>query len=146
MVKVQYINLLHEFKDCFAWKYEEMPGLSREFIEHRLPIKEGFKPYKQPPRRMSCEVNLKVKDELEHILKVGFIRPTRYVEWLANIVPVPKKSGKVRIYIDFRNLNFASIKDEYPMPIAYLLLDGAAKHNVLSFMDGHFAGALGAYE
>lgn len=106
-----------------------------------------------------------MKDELEHILKVGFVRPTRYVEWLANIVLVPKKSGKVRIYIDFRHLNFASLKDEYPMPIAYLQVGGAAKHNVLSFMDDHFGynkiyiakedvhktafrcpGALGAYE
>ncbi len=30
-----------------------MPGLSRELVEHRLPIKPGFRPYKQPPRRLT---------------------------------------------------------------------------------------------
>jgi hypothetical protein len=27
-----------------------MPGLDRSIVEHRLPIKPGFRPYKQPPR------------------------------------------------------------------------------------------------
>ncbi|KAM2593966.1 hypothetical protein TB1_043048 [Malus domestica] len=36
-------NLLHEFKDCFACRYIEMPDLDLTLIEHRMPIKEGFK-------------------------------------------------------------------------------------------------------
>ena len=131
-VKAEFINLLHEFKDCFAWEYEEMPGLSRRFVEHKLPIKEDYKPFKQAPRRMDSEIQLKVKEEIEHLLKVGFIRPTRYVDWLSNIVPVMKKNGKIRVCIDFRNLNLATPKDEYPMPVVDLLVDGAAKHKVLS--------------
>jgi hypothetical protein len=43
------IKLLKEYKDRFAWHYSEMPGLDRSIVEHRLPIKPGFKPYKQPP-------------------------------------------------------------------------------------------------
>ncbi|GKV33898.1 hypothetical protein SLEP1_g42341 [Rubroshorea leprosula] len=35
------INILHEYKDCFAWVYLEMPGLDQKLVEHRLPIKEG---------------------------------------------------------------------------------------------------------
>ena len=34
--------ILKEHKDCFAWDYLELPGLSRKLVEHRLPIKEGF--------------------------------------------------------------------------------------------------------
>ena len=48
--KVNLIKLLKEYVDCFAWSYSEMPGLSRDFIEHRLSIKAGFRPYKQPTR------------------------------------------------------------------------------------------------
>ena len=48
-----------------------------------------------------------------------------------------KKNGKLRVCIDFRNLNIATPKDEYPMPVADLLVDSAAKSKVLSFMDGH---------
>jgi hypothetical protein len=42
------IKLLKDFVDCFTWNYREMPGLSRELVEHRLSIKSGFRPYKQP--------------------------------------------------------------------------------------------------
>lgn len=67
-------NLLREFKDCFAEEYDEMPGLSRDLVEHRLPIMEGYKPYKQPPRRMSAEIILKIKEEIERLLNAKFIR------------------------------------------------------------------------
>ena len=52
--KADLIELLKEYADCFAWNYTEMPGLSRELVEHRLPIKAGFRPYKQPARRFNA--------------------------------------------------------------------------------------------
>ena len=48
-------------------------------MEHFLPIKSEFHPFQQPPRIMSKEVKLKVKEEIEKLLKAKFIRPTRYV-------------------------------------------------------------------
>ncbi|KAB2604032.1 hypothetical protein D8674_042381 [Pyrus ussuriensis x Pyrus communis] len=135
--KVELHKLLREFKDCFAWSYHEMPGLDRNLVEHELRIKDGCKPFRQPPRRFSTEVQLGIKEELVRLLKAGFIRTARYVEWLANIVPVLKKNGALRICIDFRNLNLATPKDEYTMPISDLLIDAAANHELLSFMDGH---------
>ncbi|XP_059663595.1 uncharacterized protein LOC132309293 [Cornus florida] len=135
--KAELILLLREYKDCFAWNYIEMPGLPRQLVEHRLPIKEGFRPFKQVPRRMSTEVTMKVKEEIERLLKAGFIRTTRYCDWLSNIVPVVKKNGKIGVCVDFRNLNLAIPKDEYPMPMADQLIDAAAKNEILSFMDGH---------
>ena len=48
--KAKLIELLKEYVCCFAWEYHEMPGLSRELVEHRLPIKAGFRPYKQSAR------------------------------------------------------------------------------------------------
>jgi hypothetical protein len=38
------IALLKEYYDCFAWDYTKMPGLDRSIIEHRLPLKKGFRP------------------------------------------------------------------------------------------------------
>ncbi|CAL9026186.1 unnamed protein product, partial [Prunus brigantina] len=93
--------------------------------------------YPESPRRFSIEVHLRVKEEIERLLKAGFIRTARYVEWLANIVPVLKKTGALRVCTDYRKLNLATPKDEYPMPVSDLLVDGAAKHELLSFMDGH---------
>ncbi|KAM2986896.1 hypothetical protein FF2_007117 [Malus domestica] len=114
-----------------------MPGLNHTLVEHELRIKPGCKPFRQPPRRFSTEVQLGIKDELVQLLNAGFIRTARYVEWLANIVHVLKKNGVLHICIDFKNLNLATPKDEYTMPILDLLIDAAANHAILSFMDGH---------
>ncbi|KAM2227912.1 hypothetical protein ACFXTI_014671 [Malus domestica] len=114
-----------------------MPGLDRTLVEYELRIKIGCKPFRQPPRQFSTEVQLGIKDELVRLLKAGFIQTAQYVEWLANIVHVLKKSGALRICIDFRNLNLATPKDEYTMPISDLLIDAAVNHAILSFMDGH---------
>ncbi|KAM2067348.1 hypothetical protein ACFX1T_043689 [Malus domestica] len=119
-MKAELRALLEEFKDCFAWSYHEMPGFDRTLVEHELRIKPGCKPFRQPPRRFSTEVQLGIKDELVWLLKAGFIRTARYVEWLTNIIPVLKKSGALGICIDFRNLNLATPKDEYTMPISDL--------------------------
>jgi hypothetical protein len=134
----ELIKLLKEYKDCFAWDYSEIPGLDRSIVEHRLPIKSGFKPYKQPPWKIyKDEVLADVKKEVERLLDANFIRPCRYAEWISNIVPVYKKNGKMRVCIDFRDLNRATPMDGYPMPVANLLVDAAAGHKVISFMDGN---------
>ncbi|CAL8155831.1 unnamed protein product [Prunus armeniaca] len=104
-LKAELIALLQEFRDCFAWHYHEMPGLDRKLVEHKLPIKEGYLPVKQVRRRMSKDTKLKVKEEVERLLKAGFIRLAIYADWLANIVPVLKrKTGAVIICVDYRNL------------------------------------------
>ena len=57
------------------------------------------------------------------------------LDWISNIVPVEKKdSGKIRVCIDFRDLNKATPKDEYPMPIADMLINEASGHRVISFL------------
>jgi hypothetical protein len=115
-----------------------MPGLDRLIVEHRLPIKPGFRPYKQPPRKIyKDEVLTDVKKEVERLIEANFIRPCRYADWISNIVPVYKKNGKMRVCIDFRDQNRATPMDGYPMPVADLLVDAAAGHKVISFMDGN---------
>ncbi|KAK1603494.1 hypothetical protein QYE76_008177 [Lolium multiflorum] len=133
----QMIALLKEYPDCFAWDYTEMPGLDRSIIEHRLPLKKGFRPFQQRARQMRAEILEEVKKEIEKMLAAGFIRPCRYAEWISSIVPVEKKDGRWRVAIDFRDLNRATPKDEYPMPVAETLINAAAGHKVLSFMDGN---------
>ena len=137
-LKEQIMSLLKEFKDCFTWNYDEKLGLDRGLMEHRLPIRPEFHPFQQPPRRMSNEVELKVKKEIEKVLKAKFIKPTRYVQWLENIVLVMKKNRKLRVCVDFRDLNISTPKDMYVMHIADMLVDSTANNELLSFMDGFF--------
>jgi hypothetical protein len=129
------IALLKEYSDCFAWDYKEMPGLDKSIIEHRLPLKKGFRPSQQRVRQMRTEVLEEVKKEIEKMLEAGFIRPCKYAEWISGIVPVQKKDGRWQVCVDFRDLNRATLKDEYPMPVAETLINAAAGNKILSFMD-----------
>ena len=60
---------------------------------------------------------------------------SKYPQWVANIVPVSKKDGKVRMCVDYRDLNRASPKDNFPLPHIDTLIDNMAKHSLFSFMD-----------
>ena len=57
------------------------------------------------------------------------------MQWLANIVHVMKKNEKLRVCVDFRDLNSATPKDMYVMPIADILVDFTANNELSSFMD-----------
>ena len=82
---------------------------------------------------------LKIKEEVRKQIDAGFLITSEYPQWLANIVPVPKKDGKVRMCVDYRDLNKASPKDNFPLPHIDVLVDNTAKCKVFSFMDG-FSG------
>ncbi|KAA3483834.1 gag/pol polyprotein [Gossypium australe] len=137
--KHDLIALLHEYKDVFAWSYQDMPGLNEDVVVHRLPLKPECKPVQQKLRRMRPEMLLKIKEEVKKQFDAGFLQVSKYPEWVANIVPVPKKDGKVRMCVDYRDLNRASPKDNFPLPHIDTLVDNTAKHSFFSFMDG-FSG------
>ena len=86
---------------------------------------------------MKAEILEEVKKEVQKMLDAGFIRPCRYAEWISSMVPVQKKDSRWRVCMDFRDLNRATPKDEYLMPIAETLINAATGHKMMSFMDGN---------
>ena len=58
----------------------------------------------------------KIKEEIDKLLHVGFIRPVKRTTWLSLIVVVPKKNGKIRVCVDYRKLNAATVTDKFPLP------------------------------
>ena len=82
---------------------------------------------------------VKIKEEVQKQFDVGFLVTAEYPQWVANIVLVPKKDGKVRMCVDYRDLNKASSKDDFPLPHIDMLVDNTAKFKVFSFMD-RFSG------
>ena len=132
------IDLLRSYLDVFAWSYEDMPGLDPTIVQHHLPILPHARPIKHKLRRLHPQWSLQVKEKIQKQLSVGFLSVVKYPEWLANVIPVPKKDGKVRVCVDFRDLNKASPKDDFPLPHINMLVDSTAGHPMLSFMDGFF--------
>ena len=61
-----------------------------------------------------------------------------YLKWLANVVHFHKKNNKVKVCVDFIDLNKASPKDDFPLPHIDVLVDNTVGHSMLSFMDGFF--------
>ena len=129
------IYLLRSYLDVFAWSYEDISSLDPSIVQHHLPIMPHARPVKQKLRRFHPRWSLQVKQEIKKQLIVGFISVVEYPEWLANIIPIPKKDGKVRICVDFKDLNKANPKDEFPLPHIDLLVDSTTGHSMLSFMD-----------
>jgi hypothetical protein len=57
-----------------------------------------------------------VQKELKKLLDAKIIFPIHHSTWVDNIVHGRKKSGEIKICVDFRNLNRASEKDNYLVP------------------------------
>ncbi|KAL0559476.1 hypothetical protein IC582_004087 [Cucumis melo] len=112
----ELVALLHEFKDIFAWSYQDMPGLDTEIVTHQLPLKPECKLIRQKLRKLKPKTLIKIKEEVKKQFDAGFLAVAKYPIWVANIVPVPKKDGKVRMCVDYRDLNRASPKDNFPLP------------------------------
>ena len=88
------IQLLRSYLDVFAWSYEDMPGLDPSIVQHRLPLLPHARPVKQKLRRLHPRWSLRVKEEIQKQLSVGFLSVVEYSKWLANVVPVPKKEAR----------------------------------------------------
>ena len=80
-----------------------------------------------------------IKDEVEKILKKGFIYPVPMMEWVSNIILVAKKYGTIRVGINFQDLNKACFKENFPTPHIDQIIDNCARSVIFSFMDG-FSG------
>ena len=85
---------------------------------------------------MKSKIILKIKGEVEKQLKADFLTTIAYSDWVANIVPIPKKDEKVRICVDYRDLNRASPKDKFPLLHIDTLIDNTTTNMFFSFMDG----------
>ena len=87
----------------------------------------------------STQYSLMAKEELDKLLRVGFIYVVPYSEWVSPIVMVPKKNGKIQICQDYKKLNAVTKKDYFPLPFTYSILDAVARHECYSLLDG-FSG------
>ncbi|GKV51996.1 hypothetical protein SLEP1_g58606 [Rubroshorea leprosula] len=109
--RAELLEFLRDNQDVFAWTTDEMPGIPAELTVHKL----STDPTKRPV--------------------AGFIRRVEYSEWVSNPVLVKKPNGKWRMCIDFTNLNEACPKDPHPLPNVEKLVERAAGHERMSFLD-----------
>lgn len=85
---------------------------------------------------MHPQVALLVKAELKNMLEVELIIPIDYPKWVSNIAPIGKPSGGIQICTDFRDLDLACAKDDFPLPNINIIVDLTIGHKMFSLMDG----------
>jgi hypothetical protein len=123
----------------FAWTYEDLKTYDTSVIEHKIPLKEGDKPFRQKLRPINPMLFPIMEKEVKKLLESQIIVPLRYSEWVVNLVLVRKKSGEIRLCVDFRNLNRSSKKDNYPLPNMKHILQRVTGASRISMIDG-FSG------
>jgi hypothetical protein len=137
--RAEYTKLLREFADVFAWTYEDLKTYDTSVIEHKIPLKEEARPFKQKLRQINPMLLPVMEREVKKLLDAQIIVPLRYSDWVANLVPVRKKSGEIRLCVDFRNLNRSSRKDNYPLPNMEHILQKVTGASRISMIDGFLA-------
>ena len=110
------VNLMKKCMDVFAWSYEDLKEYDTSIIQHTIPIKPGEKPFMQKLRRINPKLVPIIEKEVKRLFDAKIIVTLRFSKWVANLVPIQKKNGEIRLCIDFRNLNKVSLKDNYPLP------------------------------
>ena len=137
MEKERYLKMLARFPSLFITSYEEIRGFKEEDL--RIHLKEGARLVKQRIRRMGQEQMAALCEEVDKLLKAGFICLVETTKWVSPVVVTPKKDGRWRICVDFKPLNAATKKDPYPLPFIDQILDSIAGHERYSVCDG-FSG------
>ena len=137
--ETKLIQLLRKYQEAFAWDYPDMKGIDPQLCTHHIYIEKDARPVRQPQRRLNPHLKDIVKAELQKLLDVNFIYPISDSKWVSPLVVVPKKNGKWRICVDYRELNKATQKDHFPLPFIDQVLDTLAGKKFFSFLDG-FSG------
>ena len=99
------MNLMKKYIDVFSWIYEDLKEYDTSIIQHTIPIKPGEKPFRQKLRRINPKLLPVIEKEIKKLFDAKIIVTLRFSRWVANLVPVRKKNRKIRLCIDFRNLN-----------------------------------------
>ena len=107
----KYCILMKQFADVFSWEYSDLKTYDKKIIQHRIPLEKDTIPFKQKLRPINPILLPMVEKEIKKLLAAKIIVPLRYSKWVANLVMVRKKSGEIRLCVDFRNLNKCSKKD-----------------------------------
>jgi hypothetical protein len=128
--------LFKVYLDVFAWTYDDLKAYDKTICQHVIPLREEANPVKQKKRMINPKLKPLVKVELEKLKKDETIYLIRHFDWISNPVIVRKKTEGIQMCVDFRDLNKASIKDNYPLPNMDFLLQQVTGSTCMYMLDG----------
>jgi hypothetical protein len=135
----ELLSFLDKNIDVFAWRASNLTGVSRDIIEHKLEVNPSTRPKKQRFHKMSDGKIAAAKVEVQRLLDARFIREVYYPSWLATVVMVKKKNGKLRMCTNFIDLNKSYPKDDFPLTRIDKVVGSAAGCEIMTLLD-YFLG------
>ena len=111
-----------------------MVGISPTVASHKFNVLPIGKPVRKRVRQFHPDRHQIIQAEVDNLQAASFIREVKYREWLANMVVVWKKGSKWRVC----NLNEACPKNSFPLPRIDQIVNAAAGHGILLFLDAFF--------
>jgi len=93
-----------------------MKGIHPQLCMHHIYTEKDARPIRQPQQILNPHLKDVVKDELHKLLDVIFIYPISDSKWVSPLFLVPKKNGKWRICVNYRELNKVMQKYHFPLP------------------------------
>ncbi|KAJ9513440.1 hypothetical protein QJQ45_005991 [Haematococcus lacustris] len=130
-IKAQLDSLLAEYSDVFT----PLTGLPLDRpVGHTIPLEPGNRPPATPMYRLSKPEHDELKQQIQDLLAKGMIEPSSS-PYAAPVLFVQKKSGELRMCIDYRQLNKITLRDQYPLPRIDDLFDKLSGCKVFSSLD-----------
>ncbi|KAJ9509840.1 hypothetical protein QJQ45_011559 [Haematococcus lacustris] len=130
-IKAQLDALLAEYSDVFT----PLTGLPPDRpVGHTIPLEPGNRPPATPMYRLSKPEHDELKQQIQDLLAKGMIEPSSS-PYAAPVLFVQKKSGELRMCIDYRQLNKITLRDQYPLPRIDDLFDKLSGCKVFSSLD-----------
>ncbi|GJU46090.1 hypothetical protein Tco_1203356 [Tanacetum coccineum] len=124
-------------QDIFAWKSEDMTGVSRHLAEHRLNVREGCLPVRQKKRSQAPGRNKAIQEEVAKLVGAEIMKEVHYHSWLSNPVIVKKHDDSWRMCVDFKDLNKACLKDGYPLLEIDWKVESLCEYPFKCFLDAY---------
>jgi hypothetical protein len=90
-----YLKLFRQYQDVFAWSYKDLKMYDTCIIQHTIPLKPEIKPFQQKLWKYHPSLEPLMYQELRKLLDAKIIFQVRHSAWVANLVPVRKKSGEI---------------------------------------------------
>lgn len=129
------LAFLKKRKHCFAWDIFYMPKINIKVITHKHNVDLEFKLAMQTIRKFAPKRNYIINKEMERLDKQWSDQRSQLTNCLTNVVVVRKKNEKPKVCINFKDLNKACLNDSFSLPMINTLVDAAADHELLSFLD-----------
>ena len=125
------ISILRKHSGVFSKQKNDL-GTFRG-IEHQIEVNQRqpiyWKPYKIP-----YALEEEVEKKICELLKNGIIRECSS-PWNSPLIPIRKKSGDLRLCVDYRRLNQITVKKVFPIPDHQQIIDCLSGSNYFSTLD-----------